>query len=102
MTAKNEQEAQTIVARLVDKKEIACANIVPRVRSFFWWQGRVEQEEEVMVVMKTLKTHFPSLVNTVRSLHSYEVPEVIALPVIEGNPDYLDWINDSLNPCEAS
>jgi len=93
---KNEAEAKTIASRLVKDKLIACANIVKGVQSIFRWQGRVDQAAETLLILKSKKSKFPRIVKTVKLLHSYAVPEIIALPIVEGSPSYLDWIDRSL------
>lgn len=85
-------EAAGLAKALVEERLVACVNIVPGLRSFYWWQGRVEDEPEVLCMMKTQSHLFERLRDRVRELHSYEVEEIIALPVLAGNPPYLDWI----------
>ncbi len=95
VTAKDEAQANKIAERLVEEKLIACANIVPGVQSIFRWQGKVDRAQEALLVLKSRRRHFPAIVKTVKALHSYDVPEVIALPIVEGNKDYLKWISES-------
>ncbi|MCA9404404.1 MAG: divalent-cation tolerance protein CutA [Candidatus Omnitrophica bacterium] len=100
MTCPNADEAKTIVDTLLNEKLIACANLVNPVRSLYWWEGKVNNDEEVLVVMKTRQDLFAGLEKTVKSLHSYSVPEIIALPIAAGNQDYLDWIDQSTGGIE--
>ncbi len=93
VTAGSREEARRIADTLVSHRKAACVNIVPRVESLYWWQGAVETDEESLLLVKTRRELFPEIVDLVRGVHSYEVPEIIALPVIEGNADYLAWIN---------
>ncbi len=95
-TFKDIEEAKTIVAQLIYNKEIACANILPSVDSVFFWSGNVCNEKEVFAIMKSKKSKFRSILKTIKSIHSYSVPEVIAIPIIDGNEDYLGWIKDSV------
>ena len=95
VTAKDEAQANKIVEKLVEEKLIACANIVPGIRSIFRWQGKVDRADEVLLVLKSRRRHFPAIVKAVKALHSYDVPEVIALPIVEGNKDYLKWLRES-------
>lgn len=94
MTAPDEEKAAEIARTLVDERMIACANIVPRVRSIYRWEGKICDEPEVLVVMKTA-TDFKALEARVKVLHPYTTPELIALDVREGLPAYLDWVRAS-------
>ena len=96
ITAKDIKEAKKISEALVQRKLIACANIIQGVKSFFWWEGKVDRADEVLLILKTQKRLFKKIVTAVKSLHSYSVPEVIALPIIDGHKDYLRWISGSL------
>ena len=90
-----ENEAPELARTLVNERLVACVNIVPGLRSFYWWKGKVEDEPEVLCIMKTRSNLFESLRDRVRELHSYEVEEIIALPILAGNPPYLDWIKEN-------
>jgi len=90
-----EDEAVDLAKTLVEERLVACVNIVPGLRSIYWWQGKVEDEPEVLCIMKTRSNLFESLRDRVRELHSYEVEEIIALPIVAGNPPYLDWIKEN-------
>jgi len=96
ITAKNRAEAEKIAGRLLEAKLIACANILDGVRSMFWWQGKIDRAEEALVVLKTRRSLFKKIVLEVKAVHSYNTPEVIAMPVIEGSADYLKWIDASV------
>ena len=96
MTVSDEKEATKIVRNLLKDRLIACANIVGPVSSLFWWKGKIDKANEFLVIMKSRKNLFKKLSERVKELHSYEVPEVIALPVIEGLPSYLNWLGTSL------
>ena len=98
MTASNMEEAENIVYALLKEKLIACGNIVESVSSFFWWQGSIESEEEVLVIMKSSEKLFEKLQKRVSELHSYDVAEILALPVVAGSAAYLAWLKDSLEP----
>jgi len=80
---------------LVEEKLVACVNMIPRIRSVYWWKGEVCNEEEILMIMKTRSDLFPALRDRVRALHSYEVPEIIAFPIEQGLPEYLSWIAES-------
>jgi periplasmic divalent cation tolerance protein len=95
VTTVSKQEAENIVQQLLKKRLIACANIAA-VYSLFHWSGKIEKAEEYLVVMKSRKDLFEKLVETVKALHSYEVPEIIAIPVVEGSKAYFDWLDSCL------
>jgi periplasmic divalent cation tolerance protein len=92
ITTSSYEEARKIADKLVDRKKAACVNIVPGVNSLFRWKGKIEEAEESLMVVKTRAELFPDVVSLVKSVHSYKVPEIIALPIVEGNPDYLEWL----------
>lgn len=94
ITTSSYDEARKIASALVDQRKAACVNIVPKVNSLFRWKGEIEEAEESLLVVKTRAELFPDVVSTVKSIHSYEVPEIIALPIVEGNPDYLTWLKE--------
>ncbi|PVX24218.1 MAG: cytochrome C biogenesis protein CcdA [Candidatus Bathyarchaeum sp.] len=92
MTTSNKQEAKNIVKVLLEERLIACANIVESVSSFFWWKGKIEEEKEVLVFMKSQENLFDKLSKKVQELHGYDVPEILALPITRGSQSYLDWM----------
>jgi periplasmic divalent cation tolerance protein len=98
MTASSKEEAKKIVNVLLEERVIACANIIDNVSSFFWWQMKIEEEKEVLVIMKSHERLFEKLSLRAAELHSYDVPEILALPIVEGSPSYLDWMKDCLEP----
>lgn len=95
ITAPNEDEAANIAKALVASRLAACVNIVKNIRSIYSWQGKVEDDSEVLMIVKTRKALFDKLSNTVINLHSYDVPEVIAIPIIDGSANYLTWLRES-------
>lgn len=95
ITCSCSKEAHIISASLVKKHLAACANVMGPVKSRFWWNGRIDKAGEVMLMCKTTKKHFAAVEREVKRLHTYEVPEIIALPIIAGSKDYLKWIKDS-------
>ncbi|HLD88174.1 MAG TPA: divalent-cation tolerance protein CutA [Candidatus Omnitrophota bacterium] len=97
VTTKDTRQAQKIANGLLQDKLVACANIVAGVRSLFWWQGKIDSSKEALLVLKTKKILFKKVAAKVKALHSYEVPEIIALPIAAGSSDYLKWINASVN-----
>lgn len=97
MTASNKKEAVKIVRTLLEERLIACANILDSVSSFFWWQGKIDEEKEVLVIMKSNENLFEKLSKRVIELHSYDVPEILAIPIVNGSQSYLDWMKATLN-----
>ena len=89
------EEGETIARRLVEDRLAACVNLVPQIRSVFRWEGALCQEDESLLVIKSTRDRFPALVTAVKKLHSYTVPEIIALPIVEGAEEYLRWIDES-------
>ena len=96
VTASSREEAEKIATTLLERKLIACANILGPVSSRFWWQGKIDSAEEYVIFMRTKRELFDQVVDNVKQLHSYEVPEIIALPIVEGAKPYLEWISSSL------
>lgn len=92
VTAANRTEAEQIGLTLVEKKLIACCNIVEPVFSIFHWQGKICRENEALLVMKSVMGRFELIAEEVTKMHSYETPEIIALPIIAGSEDYLNWV----------
>jgi periplasmic divalent cation tolerance protein len=91
------EEAQTIADALVNEHLVACINLISGIRSLFIWEGVVQDASEVMGVAKTTQDRLDSLVTRVKSLHSYSVPEIIALPILGGEKRYLQWVNDAVS-----
>lgn len=87
--------AKKIVNLLLKEKLAACVNIIPGVDSFFWWQGKIDKAKETLLVIKSKKKLINKLIKAVKSRHPYSVPEIVALPIILGNKDYLNWIDES-------
>ncbi len=94
ITTSSEEEAVRIGRKLVEVGLAACANVLPKVRSIFRWEGQVLDEQESLMIVKSRAGLFDELATMVKGLHSYSVPEIIALPIQEGSPDYLKWIGD--------
>ena len=96
VTTANKQEAKNIAQRLLKERLIACANIIGPVSSLFHWAGKIEKAEEYLIFMKSREDLFEKLAETVKALHSYEVPEILALPIVDGSRAYLDWLGSCL------
>jgi len=97
VTAGTSAEGERLARTLVEEGLAACVNRVPGVQSVYRWEGKIEQSDEEMLMIKTCKELFTALEQRVRELHSYEVPEIIALPVIEGNAAYLRWLEEQVS-----
>ena len=93
----SEEEAVGIARTIVDERLAACANIVRGVRSIYRWQGKVEDETETTMIIKTVPERLSALTKRIVELHSYDVPEVIALAVVGGHAPYLDWVSENSN-----
>ena len=94
ITTSDEVEAVRIARALVEARLAGCVNIIKDIRSIYNWQGKVEDENEVLMVVKTRESLFDPLMEKVKELHSYTVPEIIALPIIQGSEDYLKWLKE--------
>lgn len=96
VTCKDKNEAEKIAHTLLEEKLIACANFIAPVHSVFRWQGKVEQAEECLMVLKSRLDLFETLAEKLKGLHSYEVPEILAVPVVAGSEAYLAWMGEVL------
>lgn len=94
ITAASEEEAVKIARALVEEKLAGCVNIIRNIRSIYSWQGKIEDEPEVLMVAKTRRGNFKTLSKTVKELHSYTVPEIIAIPIVKGSKEYLKWLEE--------
>ena len=95
ITAGSEEEAVSIGRALVEERLAACANIVPRIRSIYRWEGKVQDDPEALMIVKTRADLFEPLKQRVLELHPYSVPEVISLKIEQGHEEYLAWLEDS-------
>lgn len=91
-TTANKEDAENIAKQLVSKKLIACCNIIPAITSVYEWEEKLCCDEECLMIIKTKTSLFGQVKEEIKKLHKYEVPEIICLPIINGNKDYLDWI----------
>lgn len=95
-TVDSQQEAENIAAQLLKEGLAACVNITEPAKSFFWWHGKIDSAKEYMLLIKTSRKLFSRIVEAIKKSHSYETPEIIALPIVEASRDYLEWLNSSL------
>ncbi len=94
VTTSSISEAKKIGRALVENKLVACSNIVSPIQSIYRWQGKVCEDKEALIILKTKKKLFKQVEKRVKELHSYEVPEIIAIPVTEGSDNYLSWVKN--------
>lgn len=90
-------DAERLAQALVESRLVACVNILPGVTSLYRWEGEVQRDEEVLLLLKTVADRFDAVADLVQRLHPYEVPEVIAIPLVAGSSDYLAWIAESVD-----
>ncbi len=98
MTAANGEEATRLADMLIGAHLAACVQILPEMESVYRWEGKIERQSEVLLLAKTTTAKFAELEREVRALHSYETPEIVAVPMVAGSSPYLAWLFDSLNP----
>ncbi|MFA5084903.1 MAG: divalent-cation tolerance protein CutA [Candidatus Omnitrophota bacterium] len=96
VTCASKKEARDISGRLLAKRLVACANILPKIESKFWWKGKLDSAAEFTVMMKTVTSNFKKIESEIKRVHSYEIPEIIAVPIVAGSGDYLDWISRAI------
>lgn len=94
ITAGSAEEAASIARDLLDDRLIACANIIDGAKSLYRWDGKIEQESEAVMIAKTREDLVEKVIERVRELHSYDCPCIVALPIVSGNPAFLDWIDE--------
>lgn len=95
VTAGSEEEGRKISRILVEERAVACVNLLPGMRSIFQWEGQVKEEQEVLLMAKTVSGAFERVTSLVRANHSYDVPEIIALPIQDGLPEYMSWVRET-------
>lgn len=96
ITAGSESEGEKIAKGLIENKLVACVNIIPKIRSYYWWEEKLCNDEEVLLVAKSRKYLFEEICHKVKELHSYQVPEIIAFSLFDGSEDYLKWVSETI------
>jgi len=97
VTVPTEDTADQIAKGLVERKLAACVNIVPAMRSVYQWEGKINKDDELLLIVKTVRPLFVSLSTAIKAMHPYELPEIIALDIVDGERKYLDWIARETN-----
>ena len=92
ITTTDTKEAKLIARALLEQRQAACVNIIPRISSSFWWQGSIDSAQESLLVVKSRASLLDDIITLVKEIHSYDVPEIIALPIVGGHQDYLEWL----------
>ncbi len=102
VTAANRREGRKIARNLVESKLAACVNITPTIQSIYRWKGKIADEREFLLIIKSARELFPEIRAAVSKLHSYTTPEIICLPIVDGSEDYLRWLTDSVKQAKQS
>jgi periplasmic divalent cation tolerance protein len=100
-TTDSAEMAQQIASALVEARAASCVSIVPGVRSIYRWEGKICNEGELLLMIKTTEDKYEGVRSLIRRLHSYQTPEIIALSIAAGDPDYLNWLTEQVGPCKA-
>lgn len=98
VTASSRRECRRIARRLIEEKLAACVSITQPIQSVYRWEGRIDQSKEFLMFIKTNRDLFPQIKAEIALIHSYHTPEIICLPIIDGSPNYLQWVGDSVRP----
>jgi periplasmic divalent cation tolerance protein len=96
-TVGNEEQANLIARELVARRQAACVNVIPGIKSFYRWQGEICHDSELLLVVKTLAAEYEAVAATIRELHSYEVPEILSFNIVGGDPPFLEWLAASVD-----
>ena len=93
-TTSDVEEAKKIARILVEEKLVACVNIIPKIESIYRWQGKIEEDDECVLLAKTADKNIDKTIQKIKKLHSYDVPDIVAIPITHGFKEYLDWVKD--------
>jgi len=102
ITVDSQETAQKIIDKLLTERKTVCINIIPKVESYFWWQGKIENANELLLIVKTRAILLEELIALVKQNHPHSVPEIIALPIIGGNEAYLKWVETETDRIKKS
>jgi periplasmic divalent cation tolerance protein len=97
ITTSSKEESEKIANKLVEGKLAACINIIPSIESIYLWKGEIEEDEESLLIAKTKAKNIDKIIKKVKEIHSYETPAILAIPIIEGSKDYLDYLDSELD-----
>jgi len=97
VTAKDKAEAKKLALGLLENRLVSCVNLIEGMTSFYWWEGKIQQSEEAILVLKTRADKTQQINEWIKKTHSYETPCVLFVPVVGGNPNYVDWLNSELD-----
>lgn len=97
ITTSGKEESRNIAKKLVEEKLAACVNIIPSIESIYLWKGEIEEDEESLLIAKTKVERIDKIIKKVKEIHSYETPAILAIPIIEGSKDYLDYLEDEMS-----
>jgi len=93
----SQEEARTLARHLVEARVAACVNVIPGAFSVFRWEGKIDEASEWLLIIKTVRARLDDLKSELRRMHSYSVPEVVAIPIVDGSEDYLDWVESEVS-----
>ena len=93
-TMGNVQDAKKIARKLVEEKLVACVNIIPTIESIYRWQGKIEEDSECVIIAKTTDKNVDKTIQRIKNLHSYDVPDIVAIPIVDGLKEYLSYVED--------
>lgn len=95
-TVSSKKEAELIGSKLIDKELAACVNIIPNIKSIYYWEGKINKDSEYLLIIKTVKRAEEDIFENIRKLHSYDTPEMISIPITGGEKSYLNWLSKSV------
>jgi periplasmic divalent cation tolerance protein len=102
VTASSRRECRKIARRLIEEKLAACVNITQPIQSIYRWEGKIDYGKEFLMFIKTVRDLFPQIRAEIALVHSYHTPEIICLPIIDGSPNYMQWVAESVRPSEEA